>query len=187
MDTIALIKRIAQEKARVRELEHRCKVFVKGLENEEEDCGALHDQIEALEQRAAKAEANFNALNTKFSRLLDRFRVLSAPVGDEDKTEEIRRLEADIAYMREIFADPFEDGWGDDERRSEHYESPKYEDGVADWICGAWGSSASDGDVREFVQASYRAADIITRLENALIAARVSASSDVKGDGDGKS
>ena len=130
--------------------------------------------------------SDYVALEQENAVLKARLERLSAPVGDEDKTEEIRRLEADIAYMREIFADPFEDGWGDDERRSEHYESPKYEDGVADWICGAWGSSASDGDVREFVQASYRAADIITRLENALIAARVSASSDVKGGNDGK-
>jgi hypothetical protein len=69
--------------------------------------------------------------------------------------------------MQERFADPFEDGWGDDEERSEHYESPKYEDGICDWLFNGKNIPA-DGDIRQFAKESYRTASIIARLQAAL-------------------
>ena len=84
-----------------------------------------------------------------------------------NKLEEIRRLESDIAHMQERFADPFEDGWGDDEQRSKYYEPTKYEDGITDWLLNS-NRPPDDGDVRQFSKESYRTASIIARLQAAL-------------------
>jgi chromosome segregation ATPase len=56
--------------AKVAELEKHCGLFMRGLENEEADCAALNDQVEALETENA-------ALKAKIARL-------TAPVGDEE-------------------------------------------------------------------------------------------------------
>jgi chromosome segregation ATPase len=54
--------------AKIAELEKHCGLFMKGLENEEADCAALNNQVEALEAENAELKAKIARLTAPVSR-----------------------------------------------------------------------------------------------------------------------
>ena len=95
-DCLKFLSALTEARQRIAQLEHRCNVFAKGLDNEEKDCSALHDELAEARRENERLASAKHTYDVNLATLQNNHRI-----ENDEHEQEMRTMGAELTRLRE--------------------------------------------------------------------------------------